>query len=392
MNLLKLPSIPHLDSMSDSSASSQILAWILFGGKAVGGLILTLTFILYCNQEKLLYIPNPPGFPKTPIENPPGFNSPKDWSTGGRSVSRADSSAESIPFEEAYVTTSDGKQIHTWLLLQSDHINTPTLIYFHGNAGNMGFRLKNAAMMYARSKLNVLMMDYRGYGSSEGTPTEQGLNLDGEVVLNYAVAHPKLRNSPIILFGRSLGGAVAISLAHKFPQLVAGVVVENTFTSVSGMVDVLMPVLTPLKQWLLFMKWNSDEKIQQLTQPIFFISGDSDELVPPSHMKTLYNLALKSAHREFYSVFAGSHNNTWEVGGSMYYTRLQEFVRDHVAKSADTASTAASNANSKSSSSSSGSGPAADSKNGADEDDDDEYCVVNKEGALPTMGTNFSVK
>jgi hypothetical protein len=83
----------------------------------------------------------------------------------------------------------------------------------------------------------------------------------------------RLKTSPIILFGRSLGGAVSIYLANKFPDRVAGVIVENTFLSVSSMVDILMPFLNPIKSYVLNIKWNSDQAIPFLKQPILFISG-----------------------------------------------------------------------------------------------------------------------
>jgi len=80
------------------------------------------------------------------------------------------------------------------MLQRNDSENAPTLIYFHGNAGNMGMRLKNAAMMYVTCGINVLMMDYRGYGSSGGTPSEKGLQLDALAVLKYAKSHPRFFN------------------------------------------------------------------------------------------------------------------------------------------------------------------------------------------------------
>ena len=97
-----------------------------------------------------------------------------------------------IHYEEAYVLTEDNVKVHCWLLLQppSDEI-VPTLVYFHGNAGNMGFRLKNAAAMFGKVKINIMMVDYRGYGSSTGTPDEAGLNKDADAVLKYLKEHPR---------------------------------------------------------------------------------------------------------------------------------------------------------------------------------------------------------
>ena len=96
-----------------------------------------------------------------------------------------------IPYEEHIIKTEDNESIHVWLLLQQDSKNVPTLIYFHGNAGNMGFRLQNAAEMYARVGINILMMDYRGYGKSTGVPSEKGLKYDADAVLKFAISHSR---------------------------------------------------------------------------------------------------------------------------------------------------------------------------------------------------------
>jgi abhydrolase domain-containing protein 13 len=126
---------------------------------------------------------------------------------------------------------------------------------------------------------DVYLFCTAGYGKSTGQPSEKGLQMDADAVLKYAKAHPRLANSPIIVFGRSLGGAVSVYLAHKHPDLVKAVILENTFLSVGAMVDVLMPFFKPIKWLVLNIKWNSDEKICDLVQPILFISGAQDELV-----------------------------------------------------------------------------------------------------------------
>jgi len=168
--------------MGDSSVNlNSFLSWVVFGSKVVGTLIIGLGLIIYTNQDRLLYFPNPPGIPPTPDENPEGCKSPGEWTVNGKHISQynkndSNSSAapETIPFIEEFVETADGCRIHTWLMLQPE-LNTsnaddvdssryPTLIYFHGNAGNMGFRLINAVEMYSLVKMNILMMDYRGFG------------------------------------------------------------------------------------------------------------------------------------------------------------------------------------------------------------------------------------
>jgi pimeloyl-ACP methyl ester carboxylesterase len=267
--------------MDDKPTNSTFLPWLFFGAKIAGIVFCIFVGVLYYNQESLLYFPNPPGFPVTPDQNPLGFASPDEYTNDGKFISKNRKTSvkpeEKIQFEEKMVETEDGIQIHTWLLLQEDNeINHhPTLIYFHGNAGNMGFRLKNAVDMFSKVKMNILMMDYRGYGRSSGKPTEKGLKQDADSVLKYAASHPKLKGCPVIVFGRSLGGAVAFYLANKFPELVHGIVVENTFLSIGAMVDILMPFLSPLKSLVLNIDWGSDSIIGNILQPIFFISGIS---------------------------------------------------------------------------------------------------------------------
>lgn len=310
--------------MSIALEKFEFLSWASFVGKATGTICAGVLILLYVFQNNLLYMPRPPGYPVTPEENPPGYRSPDEWSVRGNLRRHVD--GDSIPFESNFIVTEDNENIHTWLLLQKNSGEVPTLIYFHGNAANMGFRLQNAAEMYAQVGINVLMVDYRGYGSSSGTPTEKGLQRDAEAVFSFAHAHPKLQGSPLVAFGRSLGGAVSVHIASKRPEIVKAVILENTFTSIPDMVDVLMPYVSPLKFLVLRIGWDSLKLIRKLKQPILFISGDSDELVPRSMMESLHRMATSSALLDFFSVAGGSHNDSWIKAGSSYYKRLKAFL------------------------------------------------------------------
>lgn len=115
-----------------ASYAYVVFEWSYFAGKCTLGLVTVIILTLYTNQDRLLYIPTPPGFPKTPAENPVPNQSPKDWNIHGK-VSHG--KTDSIPFIEENIETSDGKLIHTWLMLQPNSMSVPTLIYFHGNAG-----------------------------------------------------------------------------------------------------------------------------------------------------------------------------------------------------------------------------------------------------------------
>lgn len=133
-------------------------------------------------------------------------------------------------------------------------------------------------------------------------------------------------SSKIVVFGRSLGGAVSIYLAEKESSRVAGVILENTFLSISAMVDALMPFLTIIKPLVLRIGWNSELAIQKLRQPILFIAGMQDELVPHSHMEKLHSLATSSKRAVWYPVPGGSHNDSWLRGGDKYYSEIRQFL------------------------------------------------------------------
>ena len=106
----------------------------------------------------------------------------------------------------------------------------------------------------------------------------------------------------------------------------AAIILENTFLSISAMVDALMPFLTYVKPLVLRINWNNELDIQRIKQPILFIAGMQDELVPHSHMERLCSLATSSQHAVWYPVSNGTHNDTWLRGGSKYYAELQKFL------------------------------------------------------------------
>lgn len=215
------------------------LATTGLGGAAVGGVVLLSMFLfnLYKRQESLLYYPIVPGLPyKTTSSNPPPFNSPAGWG---------------LRYDELNLETADGTRIHGWFVYADGEVaKAPTVVFFHANAGNMGFRLPNVAMYAQACVSNVLIFDYRGYGDSEGSPTEAGLELDAEAVMRYLDAKPDIDHRKVFFFGRSLGGAVAVRAATNLRRpedKLAGIILENTFTSIGDMVDHVMPWLSPVR-------------------------------------------------------------------------------------------------------------------------------------------------
>ncbi|KAL3815597.1 hypothetical protein ACHAXA_007129 [Cyclostephanos tholiformis] len=238
------------------------------------------------------------------------------------------------------ITCSDGITIHSWLLYQPDDAQrrkVPTIIWFHGNAGNIGLRLPQAMQMFHYLKANVWMIEYRGYGDSDDTkPNESGLKLDAEAVWEYANNSKALLYNVdpkrMFVFGQSLGGAVAFHLAQysqskSYPPL-AGILVENTFISISDMVDHLMPYIAPLKVLVLRMYWNSGKIVPKISRPTLFLAGAKDTLVPHLHMLTLYDRMKSSKVKSLvrmHVVKDGTHNETWMQGGREYWMAIQRF-------------------------------------------------------------------
>lgn len=179
-------------------------------------------------------------------------------------------------------------------------------------------------------------MAYRGYSYSEkAVVNEQGLKKDAEAVIKFindpgaidAEIAKAINPQLIFAHGRSLGGAVAIYMASIEPDLFRGLIVENAFLSISAMVDQLFPFLTPIKEYVLKIGWDNDQLVPSLHLPIFFVTGDQDELVPHEHTIKLYGAATKAAFKELLVVEGGTHNDTWWVGKEDYITMLREFLR-----------------------------------------------------------------
>ena len=241
------------------------------------------------------------------------------------------------------IKCEDGVTIHSWLLYHPSNNNNnnelPTIIFFHGNAGNIGLRLPNAVQMYHYLQANIWLVEYRGYGDSDDAiVNEKGLKLDAEAVLRYAHdPHNNMSNvnvKKLFVFGRSLGGAVAFHMA-KYAQAtkysLAGVLVENTFVSISTMVDHLMPYVSPFKSLILRIGWNSGEIAPTINIPSMYLAGAQDTLVPHSHMVELFT-RMKNSKTDnivrMHVVKNGTHNETWMQGGKEYWVAIKRFLQD----------------------------------------------------------------
>lgn len=226
--------------------------------------------------------------------------------------------ARSVPhLKDCWIKTEDSVKIHGWFAGAENA--KATLIIAHGNGGNISY---GHILMRAlqRRGYNVLMYDYRGYGRSEGSPTENGLYRDGRAAYDYALALPGVHPSRVILWGTSLGGAVALDVATQRP--IAGLILESTFTSAKDVAKMLYPFL-PV-QFFLHTKFNSIDKIRTMTIPILIMHGSHDTILPLGLGRRLYQAANEP--KEFYEIAGADHNDTFFVGGDEYYQRVDEFV------------------------------------------------------------------
>lgn len=228
--------------------------------------------------------------------------------------------------------TTDGVKLRGWFVKQPDPEQCETIIFFQANAGNIGFRLPNILKLYEKCEVNVVIVGYRGYGHSQGVPTEAGLKLDAEAVFDWALKNEQINNHKIFVFGRSLGGAVGIYLCSKMKENIQGLILENTFTSISDMVDRIFPYISFLKKFILRIEWNSLDAIRGLKIPILFISGRNDQIVPPIHMDRLYEAAKNSPYKDMFKIEYGTHNESWIQAGDEYFYRIKDFIDYEVIK------------------------------------------------------------
>jgi fermentation-respiration switch protein FrsA (DUF1100 family) len=222
-----------------------------------------------------------------------------------------------LPFEEVMLTSEDGETLRAWWIPQRRE-EAPALLFLHGNAGNREDRLHHLQGLW-RAGLSVLIVDYRGYGGSSGTPSEQGLIRDG--LAGYDWLAGRRAGRPIVLFGESLGGAVAAQVALRRPA--AGLILLSTFTSVPDLAERLFPV--PGLRRIVRTRFDTLAALRQLRMPLLIVHGRRDEIVPFDMGETLFREAA-SAEKFFRPVPDGHHNDTYFLAGGEYWRWVGEFA------------------------------------------------------------------
>ena len=225
-----------------------------------------------------------------------------------------------IEAESLHLRTEDGVRIHSFHLPAGGPDRA--VPFLHGNAGNASHRLPNAAAL-AGLGAQVLLLDDRGYGLSEGTPSDAGVYADARAGLAHLVETRRIPEERIVVFGRSLGGAVAVDLARG--RELAGLILESTFPSLPEMAR---HVAGPLARVFVRGGFDSAEKIAGVRAPLLFFHGDRDEIVDFRLGQRLFEVAPAPKH--FETIAGAGHNDTVEVGGRAYFARIGRFL-DEVA-------------------------------------------------------------
>lgn len=225
----------------------------------------------------------------------------------------------SYEFENVTVKTEDGNRLHGWFV-PADTANM-TVLYLHGNAGNISGRMETIQLLH-QLQLNVFIFDYRGYGQSEGRPSERGTYNDAVAAWNYLQSERRIPGSDIAIMGRSLGGSVAAWLAaRKNP---AASIIETTFTSAADLGAELYPWL-PVR-WMIKYEYNTLQNIQKIDSPVFMSHSRADQVVPYDHSRKLFEAANQP---KIFLELEGTHGSGFLETGVKYRNALKSFLQNH---------------------------------------------------------------
>ncbi|MDA2932884.1 alpha/beta hydrolase [Acidobacteria bacterium AH-259-D05] len=225
---------------------------------------------------------------------------------------------DSYPWlERVRFSSSDGIELHAVWVPPPE--GRPVLIFSHGNAGNLLGRMA-LVQKFRDQELGIFLYDYRGYGQSQGSPSEEGLYLDSEAAWEWVSARGGIDPERIVSYGRSLGAAVALHLALS--REVAGVILEVPFTSIRDMAKEVLPFFPAGP----FLRESYDNLlgVRSLSRPLLIIGGDNDRVVPPWMGEALFEAASEPKQRLI--IRGAGHDDIPWVGGEPYAQRINEFV------------------------------------------------------------------
>jgi len=223
-----------------------------------------------------------------------------------------------LVFDDVFFTTADGVRLNGWFAPYAGA--RTTLLWFHGNAGNISHRVDGMKLLHDKVKADVFIVDYRGYGRSEGTVSEKGTYEDARAALRYLRTRKDLDPKNIAFFGQSLGAAVATELAAGENCL--ALILEAPFVSIREMARVVFPFL-PIGP-LLRTRYDVAEKIKEVKAPILVLQGDRDDVIPVEQGKKVF--AAAPSPKEFFAIRGAGHNDTFHVGGTAYFDVIKSFI------------------------------------------------------------------
>lgn len=263
-------------------------------GIAVAG-YLAMALLMFFSQASLLYLP---GIPTRDIEQTP--------------------SVIGLDYEDVRLNTSDGETLHGWFLPAGDNAVDATVLIFHGNAGNISHRLDTLRIWHAMG-YDSFIIDYRGYGKSSGSPDEQGTYTDARTAWEYLVDERNIPAGRIVLFGRSMGGAIASKLAAETEP--SALIVESSFTSVPDIATELYPWM-PVRTLSRF-EYDTRRNVRQVNCPVLVVHSRDDEIIPFHHGRAIFDAA---ATPKYMLTLSGDHNHGFLQSGTYYIDGLRDFL------------------------------------------------------------------
>ncbi|QGJ71076.1 Phospholipase/carboxylesterase [Planctomycetales bacterium 10988] len=277
----------------ESKKTCRWQLYLLKAGRVVLFSYLGIVLVLMFLENSMVYVP---------ARYPEG-----DWEPHG------------FPREEVCFESKDGTALYGWYIPHEEPI--ATVLFCYGNGGNLTFRQDMIRTLHNEVGVNLMLFDYRGYGKSEGKISEQGFYQDARAARKWLAERTQTPEKQIVLFGRSLGGAVATELATT--DGTPALILESTFTSLPDVAATIFPWL-PV-HWLMRNQYRSKEKIPNYQGPVLYSHGDQDDLIPLSMGEELYETI--PGEKKFYLVKGGDHNT---LPPEEYYQQMREFLREHV--------------------------------------------------------------
>ncbi|MCZ6537834.1 MAG: alpha/beta hydrolase [Gammaproteobacteria bacterium] len=264
---------------------------------AAASFYVLLALMLFLFQEKMVFLPNMPGRTLTATPKDAGFD-----------------------FEDVTLETSDGLKLHGWYVPAAQARGV--VLFLHGNAGNISHRLDSIAIFHELG-LDTLIIDYRGYGRSQGKPSERGIYLDAEAAWHYLVSSRGVAADRVIVFGRSLGGAVAAWLANQYTP--AALIIESSFSSALDIARKLYPFMPVLL--ITRLEFPVSLHVSRLQCPLLVVHSRDDEIIPFTMAEAIYESAAEP--KSLLEIW-GDHNNGFLLSRDRYLSGLNEFIQKNL--------------------------------------------------------------